>query len=62
MNTNTPLTKRIEIHYDKMVDRKIIAFIELHPNKMEYIKGLIMKDYKKYLRNPTQYKRVRGLV
>ena len=62
MNTRNALTKRIEIHYDKMVDRKIIAFIELHPNMMEYIKGLIMKDYKKYLRNPTQYKRVRGLV
>ena len=56
------LVKRIEILYDEMIDQKIIKFIEIHPNRTQYIKGLILKDYKKYLRNPTQYKQVRGLM
>jgi len=57
-----PLTKRIEIIYDAMVDRKILKFLDLHPSKMGYIKKLIMADYKRYLRNPTAYKRKWGLV
>lgn len=62
MRTDTPLTKRIEIHYDKLVDRQIIEFIEMHPSMMSYIKDLIAKDYRKYKRNPSQYKKIRGLI
>lgn len=62
MRTDTKLTKRIEIHYDVMMDRNIIAFIEMHPSKMAYIKELIAKDFRKYKRNPTQYKKNRGLI
>jgi len=57
-----PLAKRYEFYYDAMIDAKIIEFIEIHPVKADYFKALIMKDYKKYLRAPTQYKRNRGLI
>ena len=57
-----PLTRRFEVRYDKMVDRKIIQFIEMHPSHMGYIKSLIMADYKRYLRNPTNHKKKWGII
>jgi len=61
MNTSSPLTRRYDIHYDKMIDHKIIAFIDMHPSRMGFIKDLIMAEYKRYLRAPKQYRRRHGL-
>lgn len=62
MNTKSPLTKRIEIHFDKMTERNVIEFLELFPSKMSFIKQLIYVEFRKYKRNPTQYKKQHGLV
>jgi len=62
MNTKSPLTKRIEIHFDKMTERNVVEFLELFPSKMSFIKQLIYVEFRKYKRNPTQYKKQHGLV
>ena len=62
MNTKSPLTKRIEIHFDKMTERNVVEFLELFPSKMSFIKQLIYVEFRKYMRNPTQYKKQHGLV
>ena len=62
MNTKSPLTKRIEIHFDKMTERNVIEFLDLFPSKMSFIKQLIYVEFRKYKRNPTQYKKQHGLV
>lgn len=62
MNTKSPLTKRIEIHFDKMTERNVVEFLDLFPSKMSFIKQLIYVEFRKYKRNPTQYKKQHGLV
>lgn len=62
MNTKSPLTKRIEIHFDKMTERNVVEFLELFPSKMSFIKQLIYVEFRKYKRNPTQYKKQHGLI
>ena len=62
MDTKSPLTKRIEIHFDKMTERNVVEFLELFPSKMSFIKQLIYVEFRKYKRNPTQYKKQHGLV
>ena len=62
MNTKSPLTKRIEIHFDKMTERNVIEFLDLFPSRMSFIKELIYIEFRKYKRNPTQYKKQHGLV
>jgi hypothetical protein len=62
MNTKSPLTKRIEIHFDKMTERNVVEFLDLFPSRMSFIKQLIYVEFRKYKRNPTQYKKQHGLV
>ena len=62
MNTKSPLTKRIEIHFDKMTERNVIEFLDLFPSRMSFVKQLIYVEFRKYKRNPTQYKKQHGLV
>lgn len=51
MDTKNNMVKRIELHFDKYIDRKVLEFIYSHPNKMAYIKGLIYKDFRRFKRN-----------
>lgn len=62
MNTKSPLTKRFEIHFDKMTERNVLEFLDLFPSRMGFIKQLIYVEFRKYKRNPTQYKKQHGLV
>lgn len=55
------LAKRYEVHFDQMTEKNIIAFMEMWPNKMQYLRELVMKDYRKYKRAPSQFKKIRGL-
>jgi hypothetical protein len=62
MDTKSPLTKRIEIHFDKMTERQVVEFLDLFPSYMRFIKELIYIEFRKYKRNPTQYKKTHGLM
>ena len=55
MNTKSPLTKRIELHFDRMTEAQIIDFLERQPSKMGFIKELVYREFRKYKRYPNQY-------
>lgn len=62
MDTRSPLTKRIEIHFDAYSERNIIKFLDKFPSKMGFIKELVYREYRKYKRYPNQYARQHGLA
>ena len=42
-----PLRKRFELIFDVIRDKELIAEMEKHPNKADYIRQLIREDIKK---------------
>lgn len=62
MDTKSPLTKRIELHFDRMTEKQVLDFIELHPSKMGFIKELVYVEFRKYKKKPIQYCQQHGLT
>ena len=60
MNTRNPLTRRYEVHFDKMTDAQVIKFLDAIPNKPTFLRELVMREFRKYKRAPYQYAQNHG--
>ncbi len=61
MDTKSPLTKRVELHFDKMTEKQVLDFLDMFPSKMGFIKDLIYREFRKYKRAPYQYRKQHGI-